>query len=268
LREYQPGDDVRHIDWNVTARTDLPYIRQARMERAVDVWFLVDVSASVDWGTARCLKRDRLVEFVAILGLVLGRHGNQLAVLPFAERPLPFVPLAAGRLQLLRLIDTVRGGVQAPVTRKPSGPTNLSAALARAGTVIRRRALVLVVSDFLVPGGWQNSLRRLSQRHDVVAVQLSDPRERELPDVGLITLEDPETGRQLIVNTADRRLRERFRQAANAQAEQIKADLEASAVDQLVLSTAEDLLPAMIRFMQARRLRRVANTPRPVAALN
>jgi uncharacterized protein (DUF58 family) len=101
-----------------------------------------------------------------------------------------------------------------------------------------------------------------------VAVQLSDPRERELPDVGLITLEDPETGKQLIVNTTDRRLRERFRQAANAQAEQIKADLEASAVDQLVLSTAEDLLPAMIRFMQARRLRRVANMPRPVAALN
>ena len=274
LREYQPGDDVRHIDWNVTARTDLPFIRQARVERALDVWFLLDVSASVEWGTARCLKRDRMVEFVAILGLVLGRHGNRLGALPFAERPLRFLPPAAGRLHLLRLIDTVRGDWPAfpaqkmPAQPIPPGATDLAGALARAGTVIRRRALVLVVSDFLVPSGWQGSLRRLAQRHDVVAVQLTDPRERELPDVGLLTLEDPETGKQLIVNTSDRRLRERFRKAASSQAEQIKADLEASAVDQLVLSTSEELLPAMVRFMQTRRLRRAASPPRGVTALN
>ena len=258
VRAYQPGDDVRHIDWNITARTDQPFVRQARVERALDVWLLLDVSASVDWGTARCLKRDRVVEFAAVVGQVLGQHGNRVGALLFAARPLSFIPPAAGRNHLLGLL----AGIRQQPRQAERGPTDLAAALARADAVIRRRALIMIVSDFLVPDGWQPALRRLAQRHEVTAVRLHDPRERELPDVGLITLEDPETGNQLIVNTSDRRLRERYGQAAAAQAERLHAELARSGVDQFELSTDADLLPALVRFLHTRRMRRAASVSR------
>jgi uncharacterized protein (DUF58 family) len=258
VRAYQPGDDVRHIDWNITARTDQPFVRQARVERALDVWLLLDVSASIDWGTARCLKRERLVEFAAVAGQVLGQHGNRVGALLFAARPLSFIPPATGRNHLLRLL----AGIRQQPRQAERAPTDLAAALARAHAVIRRRALILVVSDFLVPDGWQTALRRLAQRHEVTAVRLHDPRERELPDVGLITLEDPEDGTQLIVNTSDRRLRKRYRQAAAAQAEQLHAELASSGVDQFELSTDTDLLPTLVRFLHTRRMRRAASVPR------
>jgi uncharacterized protein (DUF58 family) len=252
LREYQPGDDVRHIDWNITARADTPYVRQSRVERALDVWLLLDVSASVDWGTAKCLKRDRAIEFAAVTGSVLGRHGNRLGALLFADRPLGFVPPASGRLHLMRLL----GGMREAAQQSSRGETDLAAALNRAGSVIRRKALVIVASDFIAPDGWQPTLRQMAQRHDVVAAHISDPRERDLPDVGLLTLEDPETGRQLIVNTGDGKLRQRFAQAAQAQAERVRADVQASGASYLALSTDEDLLPAMVRFLNARKVRR------------
>jgi uncharacterized protein (DUF58 family) len=258
VRAYQPGDDVRHIDWNITARTDQPFVRQARVERALDVWLLLDVSASVDWGTARCLKRDRVVEFAAAVGQVLGQHGNRVGALLFATRPFGFIPPATGRNHLLRLL----AGIREQPRQAERGPTDLAAALARANAVVRRRALIMVVSDFLAPDGWQPALRRLAQRHEVTAVRLYDPRERELPDVGLITLEDPETGSQLIVNTSDRRLRERYRQAAAAQAERLHAELARSGVDQFELSTDADLLPTLIRFLHTRRMRRAASVLR------
>ncbi|MCU0491146.1 MAG: DUF58 domain-containing protein [Chloroflexaceae bacterium] len=252
VREYQPGDDVRHIDWNITARTDQPFVRQARVERALDVWLVMDVSPSVDWGTASCLKRDRSLEMAAVAGQVLAQHGNRIGALLFAEKPLGFVPPGAGRTHLLRLL----AGIRDTAPQRGRGTTDMTAALARIDSVARRRAMLLIVSDFLVPEGWQPVLRRLAQRHEVVAVQVRDPRERELPDVGMITLEDPETGGQLIVNTSDRKLRERFRQAALAQDETLRRELARSGVDMLALSTAEDLLPAMLRFLHSRRARR------------
>jgi uncharacterized protein (DUF58 family) len=258
VRVYQPGDDVRHIDWNITARTDQPFVRQARVERALDVWLLLDVSASVDWGTARCLKRDRIVEFAAVAGQILGQHGNRVGALLFAARPLSVIPPATGRNHLLGLL----AGIRQHPRQAERGSTDLTAALARAHAVIRRRALIMIVSDFLVPDGWQAALRRLAQRHEVTAVRLHDPRERELPDVGLITLEDPETDNQLLVNTSDRRLRERYRQAAAAQAERLQAELARSGIDQFELSTDADLLPALIRFVHTRRMRRAASVSR------
>lgn len=252
LREYQPGDDVRHIDWNITARADTPYVRQSRMERALDVWLLLDVSASVDWGTAKRLKRDHAIEFAAVTGSVLSRHGNRLGALLFADRPLGFVPPASGRLHLMRLLSDMRVAAQ----QSSRGATDLAAALSRAGSVIRRKALVIVASDFITPDGWQPMLRRMAQRHDVVAAHISDPRERDLPNVGLLTLEDPETGRQLIVNTGDHKLRQRFAQAAQAQAERVRTDVQSSGASYLALSTDEDLLPAMVRFLNARKVRR------------
>ena len=263
LREYQPGDDVRHIDWNVTARTEVPFVRQSRVDRALDVWFVLDVSASVDWGTALCTKRDRLIEFVVVVSLLLGRHGNRVGAVLFDQAPLGFVPPAAGRPHLLRLIEHL----DSPQRRGKPGPTDLTAALIQASTVIRRRALVLIVSDFLVPPGWQDGLRLLTQRHDVVAVQLVDPRERELPDVGCLTFEDPETSRQLIIDTGDRRMRERYARAAQEQAAQIKSAIDSAGADHLILSTAEELLPTMTKFLTLRRQRRGLTQPSPVTAL-
>lgn len=252
VREYQPGDDVRHIDWNITARTERPYVREAQTERALEVWLILDLSASIDWGTAECLKRDRAIEFAAVAGQLLGKRGNRIGALLFADRPLALAPPGAGRAHLLRLLGALRDEAR----QARPGATDLAAALLKAETVLRRRAVVLVVSDFLVQDGWQPVLRRLAQRHEVIAVQLSDPREAEIPDVGLLTLEDPETGAQLTVNTRDRKLRERFRAAAQAQAEHIRAGLVGGGVDHLALSTDAALLPALVRFLAARRLRR------------
>jgi uncharacterized protein (DUF58 family) len=249
LRPYAPGDDVRHIDWNITARAEEPYVRQARVERALDAWLLLDVSASVDWGTALCAKRDRADEFVAAVGQVLGQYGNRVGALLFAERPLGLHPLGTGRAHLLGLLG--RLGATAP--QATHGPTDLVGALERLGALARRRALIVIVSDFLVGPGWQRPLARLAARHDVVAVRLHDPREATLPPMGIVALEDPETGRQLVVDTSDAALCERFRVAAAAQAASIASDLRRVGVDLLTLGTDEELLPPLLRFLRARR---------------
>ena len=254
VREYQPGDDVRLIDWNITARADRPFVRDSQVERALEVWLLLDLSASVEWGTAQCLKRDRALEFAAVASQLLSRHGHRIGALLFADRPLGFVPPANGRNHSMRLL----AGIQAEPRQERHGRTDLRAALERAGAMLRRRSLLIVVSDFLVPDGWQHELQRLAQRHEVVAVRLNDPRERELPDIGIAVLEDPETGSQMVVNTADRALRERFAAAAEAQTARIEADLTSCGVDRLTLGTDVDLLPALVRFLSAQRLRRVA----------
>jgi uncharacterized protein (DUF58 family) len=252
VREYQPGDDVRHIDWNLTARSDRPYVRESDTERALDVWLLLDLSGSIDWGTAECTKRTRALEFAAVAGRLLGGHGNRLGMLPFAERPLGIVPPGAGHNHLLRALGSL-GDVPRQEAR---GATDLAGALKHASDVIRRRSLVLVVSDFLAPDGWQAQLSKLAARHEVVAVRLRDPREESLPDVGILTFEDPETGRQLTVDTGDKRLRERFAEAAREQASRVSADLAACKVDGLVLGTDAPLLPELARFLHLRRARK------------
>jgi uncharacterized protein (DUF58 family) len=261
LREYQPGDDVRRIDWNVTARSDRPYVREAFVERALDTWLVVDVSASVDWGTAECLKRDRAVELAGVSGTLLGRQGNRVGALLFADRPLGFLPPGAGRTHLLRLLAAVREEPR----QAARGATDLAAALARAETLARRRSLLVVVSDFLAPDGWQRPLRRLAARHEVVAAVLRDPREGELADVGLVAFEDPETGQQLLLDTGDRRLRERFRAAARDRAERLQREIAAAGADVLTLGTDAPLLPALVRFLDARHRRRAPRGPRPAA---
>lgn len=254
IREYQPGDDVRHIDWSITARMDRPYVREANVDRALDAWLLLDISSSIDWGTAQCLKRDRAVEFATIAGQLLGRNGNRVGAMLFADQPLTIVPPGVGRAHLLQLLSKVR---ETP-RQATRGQTDLSGALTRANSIMPRKSLVLVVSDFIVPGGWQQPLGRLAQRHEVVAARLHDPREGELPDIGLVTFEDPETGQQLTVDTGSRKLRERYRQAAQQQAEQIHADLVRCGVDELPISTETDLLPTLVRFLNARKYQRAA----------
>jgi uncharacterized protein (DUF58 family) len=257
IREYQPGDDVRHLHWSATARTGLPHVRQTYAERALDVWLLVDVSPSVDWGTARRTKRSHVQELVAAISQVAGRHNNRVGALLFAERPLDVLPPALGRPHLFRLLARLR---EAP-RRSERGQTDLGAALDLARTAIRRPSVVVIVSDLLVADGWAGALGRLASRHEVVVLRVVDPREHALPDVGIVTLEDPETGEQLLVDTADARLRTRFAEAARAQADRIDRQLAARGVRRVVASTDADLLPPLLELLDRRRI--VAAQRRP-----
>ena len=259
LREYVPGDDVRSIDWHVTARADRPFVRLAEVERGLDVLLVVDLSRSIDWGTAACHRRERAVEICGAAGELLLRQGNRIGLLPFADRPLAALPPRGGRMQMVQVLAALREDTRQAV----DGPTDLTAALKRADALMPRRGLVLIVSDFIAPEGWQAALGRLAARHEVVAVLLADPRDGEIPDLGLVTFEDPETGRQLTIDTGDRRLRERFAHAAVEQGARLRRELTARGVELLELTTAEPIVAALLRFLE---LRRRANPNRPPAS--
>ena len=248
VREYQWGEDARLIDWNLTARSDHPYVRESHPDRGLDVWLLVDTSRSLDWGTAYSLKRDVAAELVAAATLLLSRHGNRVGAILFdTELRRVFAPRAGrtGRLGLLARLESERSQPGRSGMR-----TDLAQTLARAADLIGRRSLVLVVSDFLVETGWQKPLRALGLRHEVVAVRISDPREGEIPDVGVVVLEDPETGAQMEVDTGDRRLRERYRRAAAEQRSRLLADFRRARATVLELTTAQPLLPQLLSWLR------------------
>lgn len=249
LREYQPGDDIRRIDWNVTARLDTPYVRQYIEDRDITAWFLLDLSPSIDFGTAESLKRDCLVDFVTVLARLLTRQGNRTGAILYDSRVERIIPARGGRLHVLRLInDLLR---QPPLPRAPF--TDLNPLLQAALRTIRRRSLVFVVSDFISAPGWEASLALLSRRHEVLAVRLYDPREKELPDMGWLLLEDSETGEQLYVDTGDRRFRERYAEVARQRQAGLEAAFRRAHVDVLPLSTEDDLVRAIVRFAARRR---------------
>jgi uncharacterized protein (DUF58 family) len=262
VREYQPGDDVRRIDWNLTARLNTPYVREAQAEGAIDVWLVVDVSGSVDWGTAECLKRYRAIELAAVTCQLLGRHGNRVGMLLFADRPVAVVPPGRGRLHLERVVGMLRLHPRSNVR----GATDLAGALENLERLARHPALIIIATDFLVPDGWAMPLRRLAQRHEVLAARVRDPREMELADIGLVTFEDPETGAQFTVDTSDRRLRERFAAAAAAQTRRIDSTLLACGVDHMVLDTNRPLLPVLAGFLEARKRRRAERGGQPLGS--
>jgi uncharacterized protein (DUF58 family) len=253
LREYQPGDDVRYIDWNVTARVDVPHIRQYTEDREVTAWFLLDLSPSVDYGTAGVdrEKRTVLIEFVTTIARLLTRHGNRVGAVLFDERVARTIPARGGRDQVLRL---ARDLLDHPRLDR-SAVTDLSPLLDR-GRSIPRRSMVFIVSDFLGVPGWERSLSLLNRRHEVLAVRLFDPREVELPDAGPLILEDAETGEQLYVDTSDRGFRERFRAAAEEREASLRTAFRRCGVDAVSLSTDEDLVRAIVRIARRRRTRR------------
>jgi uncharacterized protein (DUF58 family) len=248
IRLYQPGDDVRRIDWNVTARTGEPHVRDQVAERALVSWLVLDTSASMSFGTAERRKAD-VAEGVALaIGHVTTRRGNRLGIVTFGDAEPRSIPPRQGRLGLLGVLATLR--------REPlldgGGATSLGEALARTGRLAASRSLVLVVSDFRGPRDWKGPLLNLAGRHDVVAVEIRDRREQELPDVGELWLVDPETGRQLRVDTRSRRLRERFAAAAAAERDELTAELRATGTDHLVLWTAGDWLQSLAGFLRHR----------------
>ncbi|MCS6802883.1 MAG: DUF58 domain-containing protein [Chloroflexota bacterium] len=252
VREYQLGDDVRRIDWNVTARTTRVHVRQYIEEREITAWLLVDRSPSIDFGTTLQSKHDLVTEFVGLMAHLYTRHGNRVGMVTFSSEIDRVIPPAGGRLQTLRLISAL----QNPGAAAFSGTTNLAAVLERAHRFLRRRSLVFVISDFIVPSGWERHLQLLAQRHDVVVVHVVDPRERELPDIGLLRLEDPETGEQLWIDTSHKPTRERFRTAVAERDRRLSATLASAAVDLVTLSTAEPLIEPLLRFVALRKRRR------------
>jgi uncharacterized protein (DUF58 family) len=254
LREYQPGDDIRYIDWNVTARMNTPYVRQYVQEREIAAWFLLDLTPSMDFGTVQTqrLKRTVLIDFVATLARLLTRHGNRVGAIFFGNRIERTIPPRGGRIQVLRLINDL--------LKQPSLPrapfTNLTPLLQGALYGIKRRSLVFIVSDFISAPGWERPLKLLTRRHEVLAIRLWDPREVDIPDVGPIIMEDAETGEQLYVDTHDARFRRRFQEAARRREAVLDQAFKRAGVDALSLSTKEDLVHAIVRFAMLRRQRR------------
>lgn len=256
LREYQPEDDIRYIDWNVTARMDTPYIRQYVEDREITAWFLLDLSPSMDFGTvpAQSQKRTVLIDLVTTLARLLTRHGNRVGAL-FASggsRVDRMIPARGGRLQVLRLVNDL---LKQP--RLPRTPfTSLDPLLEGGLRSIRRRSLIVIVSDFISAPGWERPLAVLNQRHEVLAVRVWDPREVELPDIGPILMEDAETGEQLYVDTRDRKFRQHFQAAARRREAALSETFKRAGVDAFALSTGEDLVRALVRFAALRRQRR------------
>jgi uncharacterized protein (DUF58 family) len=252
LREYQPEDDIRYIDWNVTARMDTPYVRQYVEDREITAWFLLDLSPSLDFGTVRSVKRTVLIDFVATLARLLTRHGNRIGAVFYDSQIERIIPAKGGRMQVLRLInDLLR---QPPLPGAPF--TNLTPLITMGLNTIKRRSLVFVISDFICEPGWERSMSLLNQRHEVLPVRVIDPREIELPDVGPILMEDAETGEQLYVDTHNKQFRQRFQAAAHQREESLKQSFKRAGVDALSISTQEDLVRAIIRFASLRQQRR------------
>ncbi|MDO8457494.1 MAG: DUF58 domain-containing protein [Burkholderiaceae bacterium] len=251
LREYQYHDDVRHIDWNVTARLQLPHVRVFTEDREMCAWFLLDLSPSVDFGSGQQRKSKVSAEFVAVLARLLTRHGNRVGAILYGAGVDAVIPAGSGRRHVLQLMHAMQ---QRP-KHAEAGTTRLHELLQSAASMVRRRSTVFVVSDFISEPGWAKPLGQLAQKHEVVAVRLLDPLEQELPDLGLITLRDAESGEQLLVDTHDARFRQRFAQLAAQREAELRQTLARAGVDALELSTGDDLVQAILRFTDLRKRR-------------
>lgn len=249
VRTYVPGDDVRRIDWNVTARTGEPHVRVQLAERVLVTWLVLDVSASMQFGTAERRKADVAEGAALAIGHVATRRGNRLGVVTFGDANPRGLPARQGRIGLVGLLMALR---EEPDGER-LGPTSLGEALTRTGALAKQRSLVVVVSDFRGPRDWRRPLLELAGRHDVVALEIRDRREETLPNVGALWLVDPETGRLLRVDTRSRRLRERFAAAAADERTDVEKALASLGVRHLVLSTSGDWLRSLAVFLRRRR---------------
>ena len=254
LREYQHHDDVRHIDWNVTARLQQPHVRVFTEDREMSAWFLLDLSPSMDFGSGVQQKRSISSDFVGALASVLTRHGNRVGAMLYGAGVDKVVPARGGRKHVLDLLHSLQNRPDAA----PTGATRLHELLESAARQIRRRSTIFVVSDFISEAGWEKPLGMLAQRHEVVAVRLLDPLELELPDLGLIPMVDAETGEHLMVDTHDAGFRKRFARIAAQREVVLRQSLMRAGVDTLELATDGDLVSALMRFTDLRKQRSIA----------
>jgi uncharacterized protein (DUF58 family) len=251
LREYEPGDDVRHVDWNVTARMDALYVREYTEDRELTAWLLLDRSPSMGFGPVDRTKERLLSDFTTTIARLLIRNGNRVGAIVYDNDVSRTIPPRQGRNQVLLLLRDLLRPVQANGT-----VTDLRRLLERASRTIKRRSLVVLVSDFITESGWEKPLARLNQRHEVVAVRLFDPREYELPDAGLIAVQDAETGEQLLVDSSDPEFRRRLRAAGEERAIAVRDATRAAGVELHVISTDDDLVEAFVKIVESRRRQR------------
>lgn len=257
-RSYQAGDDVRRIDWNVTARLQEPHIRESISDRELETWVCVDQSASLDFGTADMEKRDLALAAVAAVGILTSKIGNRLGAVIVREDGIMQLPARQSRDHLMAVLHRLHN---APRT-DGRGEVDLASGIRRLGSTQHRRGLAVIISDLLAPDGWQSELRRVAQRHEVLVVEVIDPRELELPDVGMLALVDPETGRTREIHTRDAKLRDRYAQAAREQRDGHARAIREAGADHLVLRTDRDWLFDLVRFVALRRKRMEATVTR------
>jgi uncharacterized protein (DUF58 family) len=290
LREYQPGDDLRRIDWNVTARTDVPHVREYVEDREVTAWLLLDRSASMDFGPVERRKQLVLTEVAGTVAQLLARGGNRIGAVFFDAEVEEVVPPGHGRNQVLRIISRLQQPQPRPASSEPAattsrgrrhdgaggravgralrrrsrrpdaaparGTTDLAVPLRATLGIARRRSLVVVVSDFISEPGWERPLGLLARRHDVVALQILDRHEHDLPAVGMIYVEDPETGEQIFVDTDDGAFASRLRAIADERQAAIRTAARSAGTDLYTIATDEDLVRALARIAELRRRRR------------
>ncbi|HJV83804.1 DUF58 domain-containing protein [Noviherbaspirillum sp.] len=250
LREYQYQDDVRHIDWNVTARLQTPYVKEYYEERELTAWFLLDLSPSENFGSQSVTKRTQAMDLTTILASLLSRHGNRVGALFYGTNVDTVVPAGSGRRQVLQLLHRM---LKRPRGAKAPSSTRLLDLLQTAAHVMHRRSLVFVLSDFITQPGWEKAMAMLAQRHELVVIRLYDPLEMALPDLGLLTIQDAETAEQLLVDTHDKAFRSRFAAAVTEREEALHDAFSYAGVDALELSTEDDIVDALYRFSELRK---------------
>jgi uncharacterized protein (DUF58 family) len=261
-REYRPGEDeVRRMDWAVTARTDMPHVRETIAEHELTTHMLVDATPSMDFGTVELEKRELAVAAVAAIGFLTASAGNRLGAAILTQQGLRRYPARAGRAHLIGLMRKL---LALPRGEESSAPVSLAEAIRGLQRALRRRALVVIVSDFLDESDWPRELRRLSTQHQVIAIEVTDPRELDLPDVGLLTVVDPETGRSREIATSSRKLRERYAAAATEQRQAVQHAVRSSGAAHMALSTGRDWVADIVRHVHAqRRMAGRVSKPRP-----
>lgn len=257
VREYVPGDDVRSIDWNVTARTGRTFVKKFTEERELTIMLVIDVSASGEFGSCSQSKREVMAELGSVLAFSAVRNNDMVGLILFTNDAELYIPPGKGRKHILRVIREI-------LFFQPVGiGTDLVSAMDFTNQVIRKRAVTFLVSDFCLPGDFSDSLERLrpklqitNRHHDLVAVSVNDPRERELPDIGLLTIEDSETGEQVELDTTWPEVRKGFTRLADERRNQLRKAIRSSGVDLLELSTDRAYLPVLLNFFGSRERRR------------
>ena len=250
VREYQPGDNYRDIDWNVSARLGLPYIKKYRETRELNVVFLVDISASQFLGTSYALKKERIAEIVATLAFSAVANGDRCSLILYSDVLERYLPPRKGRNRALEIIREI-------LYYEPSGKgTSLEGACRYAAKILNKRAIVFLLSDFL-DGGYEKAMGILAKKHDLVAMQILDNSELELPNAGILRLQDPESGRVAYINSSDRKLREAYKARVNLEQEKLAASLKKMGCDHLLFKNGDSYVKVLRQFFALRNKRRM-----------